>query len=78
MYVLGENQDVVPMIMPLYHIYGFALCIMGNIFHGSKTITLPKFTPDTFISVLKNHKVTHLYGAPPLSKQISITYVINL
>ncbi|VEN47280.1 unnamed protein product [Callosobruchus maculatus] len=34
--------------------------------HGAKLITLPKFTPDSYISVLKGNPVTTAFVAPPL------------
>lgn len=59
-------QEVVPCILPAFHIYGFAV-IMANFLHaGGKVIMLPKFEENSFLSVLQKYEPTILYVAPPL------------
>ncbi|KAG5864245.1 putative 4-coumarate--CoA ligase 3, partial [Gonioctena quinquepunctata] len=59
-------QDVTPGVLPFYHIYGFNISNMCAAFCGTKVVTMDKFTPDLYISVLKNHIITLIYAAPPL------------
>ncbi|CAG9822644.1 unnamed protein product [Phaedon cochleariae] len=59
-------QDVIPGILPLYHIFGFSISAVNSTYNGSKSVYIDKFTPELFISVLKNHRITVLYAAPPL------------
>lgn len=66
---LSENsQDVLPCVLPMFHIYGLTVGTLFCMKKGCKLVTLPQFTPDSFISMLKNHKPTSLLVAPPLSK----------
>nr|CAH7765011.1 unnamed protein product [Callosobruchus chinensis] len=62
----GTFQEIMPVVLPLFHIYGFSVLIFYAGIHGAKLITLPRFTPDSFISILRNNPVTTLYVAPPL------------
>ncbi|CAH1997337.1 unnamed protein product [Acanthoscelides obtectus] len=59
-------QEVIPVVLPMFHIYGFSVCMMYTGTKGSKLITLPKFTPELYISVIKNNPVTSAFVAPPL------------
>lgn len=63
---LGDVQDVVPAILPMFHIYGFTVNILCAMKNGAKLVALPKFTPESYISVLKNNKVNVIFAAPPL------------
>ncbi|KAL3280184.1 hypothetical protein HHI36_017684 [Cryptolaemus montrouzieri] len=60
-----DYQEVVPTILPYSHIFGYSL-IMGAINLGAKMISLPSFSQDLFISVLRDYKSTMLYLVPPL------------
>ncbi|XP_074030495.1 uncharacterized protein [Leptinotarsa decemlineata] len=59
-------QDVTPGVLPFYHIYGFTVSVINTLYHGTKVVTLEKFTPDLYISVLKNNPISLIYAAPPL------------
>lgn len=63
---LGSHQDVVPAVLPFYHIYGMSVLALGRLVHGCKVVTLPKFEPNTFFKLLDQHQATVLYAAPPL------------
>ncbi|CAB3247030.1 unnamed protein product [Arctia plantaginis] len=62
----STNQDVTLNILPLYHIYGLTVILLHKLSIGSKIVTVPKFQPNTFINVLKEHPINMLYAAPPL------------
>lgn len=60
-----SHQDVIPAVLPFFHIYG--LMIMCWSFScGAKLITLPSFTPEKYISVLKKEKPSVLMIVPPI------------
>uniref|UniRef100_A0A0A9Y1R7 Luciferin 4-monooxygenase n=2 Tax=Lygus hesperus TaxID=30085 RepID=A0A0A9Y1R7_LYGHE len=59
-----ENwTEVIPLILPLFHIYGFAIAGL-TLYTGGEIISLPKFEEETFLKSLE--KATILYVAPPL------------
>ncbi|KAJ8944986.1 hypothetical protein NQ318_010188 [Aromia moschata] len=59
-------QEVIPAVLPMFHIYGFTVLSLSTLIIGSKVVTLRKFAPDVYISVLKNYNVTSVIAAPPL------------
>lgn len=61
-----EYQDVVPAVLPFFHIYGFTVLLMLQLAHGCRVITLPRFEPLSFINSLKKHKATFVSIVPPL------------
>ncbi|XP_011063256.1 PREDICTED: 4-coumarate--CoA ligase 1-like [Acromyrmex echinatior] len=59
-------QDVIPAVLPFFHIYGMNALIFPRLCFGAKIITIPKFVPETFIDVLEKNKVTALFCVPPI------------
>ncbi|KAJ8955210.1 hypothetical protein NQ317_001034 [Molorchus minor] len=62
----GSRQEVLPAVLPMFHVYGFTLTSVITLSKGSRVITLRKFTPDSFINFLKNYNTTIMFAAPPL------------
>ncbi|XP_022918533.2 uncharacterized protein [Onthophagus taurus] len=62
----GSDQDVVPCVLPMFHIFGFSLCMLALLQKGCKMVTLPKFTPNNFLNVLSNHKPHAMELVPPI------------
>ncbi|XP_057661159.1 uncharacterized protein LOC130896841 [Diorhabda carinulata] len=61
----GDFQDAIPAVLPMYHIYG----LMTNfvfLHQGSRSIAMEKFTPESYINVLKNNPISMIFAAPPL------------
>ncbi|XP_076241582.1 uncharacterized protein LOC143183762 [Calliopsis andreniformis] len=63
---IGSSQEVVPLILPFFHIFGMNAIVLPLLSKGAEIITLPKFTPDMFINVLMSHKVTAMFVVPPI------------
>ncbi|XP_018306977.1 4-coumarate--CoA ligase 1 [Mycetomoellerius zeteki] len=59
-------QEVIPAMLPFFHIYGMNAQILPRLSFGAKIITIPKFVPETFIDVLEKNKVTALFCVPPI------------
>ncbi|BET01218.1 AMP dependent coa ligase [Nesidiocoris tenuis] len=59
----ATSKEVIPLILPLFHIYGLAIASL-TILTGGEAVLLPKFEEETFVNSLKN--ATVLYVAPPL------------
>ncbi|VVC96528.1 unnamed protein product [Leptidea sinapis] len=62
----GSYQDVVPCILPFFHIYGLMVTLFGHISKGCKLITMSRFSPITYFDVLENEKPNLLYVVPPI------------
>ncbi|CAG4959615.1 unnamed protein product [Parnassius apollo] len=63
----GDFQDIVPCILPFFHIYGLVVTLIGHLAKGCKLISLPKFSASLYLDVLKNRKPTLLYVVPPIA-----------
>jgi Acyl-CoA synthetases (AMP-forming)/AMP-acid ligases II len=55
--ISGDFQEVIPALLPFYHIYGLLSLAIASLHQGSKIVTIPKFDPVHFISTVANHKV---------------------
>lgn len=59
-------QDVLPCVLPFFHIYGFTVTLLSKLALGCKLVTLPKFLPDTFLNAMEKYKGTMLHLVPPI------------
>ncbi|KAF5302853.1 hypothetical protein FQA39_LY02033 [Lamprigera yunnana] len=60
------HQDVIPAILPFFHVYGLNIILFTYIRALSKIVTIPKFTPEVFFDILKTHRPHVLLTAPPI------------
>jgi len=65
---LGDNQDVLPCVLPFFHIYGLTCTLLSKLAQGCKIVALPKFTPELYLNALDKHAATVLYLVPPISE----------
>jgi len=69
--------------MPMFHAGGMKT-LMESLYQGGKTITLPSFTPDTYLDSLLKHKPESLMMPPPLvqfmskSEKVTMKHLENL
>ncbi|KAK5643729.1 hypothetical protein RI129_007574 [Pyrocoelia pectoralis] len=61
-----QNQDVVPAILPIFHVYGMTSLMFLHMYNLCKIVTMPKFTPEHFVQLLINHKPQVLIIVPPI------------
>lgn len=67
----SSHQEVLPCVLPYFHIYGWTVTLVSKLSIGAKLVTLPKFNPDTYLDVLEKEKATVLHLVPPIGKDIS-------
>ncbi|KAK5643732.1 hypothetical protein RI129_007577 [Pyrocoelia pectoralis] len=60
------KDNVVPAIMPMFHIYGFSTILFAQFRLLSRIVCAPKFTPELFLDILKKHKPNVLYIVPQI------------
>ncbi|KAF7996587.1 hypothetical protein HCN44_002233 [Aphidius gifuensis] len=68
---IGEFQDVNPIILPIFHSYGFSILCMGLSF-GCKLICMPIFTPDSFLEICEKYPLTGLSVVPPIIQLMTL------
>lgn len=62
----ARGSDVVLALLPMFHIYGFALVTLASLARGSTLVTLPRFEPALFLQTIASHRVTRLAVVPPI------------
>ncbi|KAK7794346.1 hypothetical protein R5R35_011279 [Gryllus longicercus] len=62
----GDFQDVIPAVLPFFHIYGMVVVLLNSLCMGAKVVSLPKFDPAGFVRTMIEKKATGLFAAPPL------------
>nr|CAD7610456.1 unnamed protein product [Timema genevievae] len=60
------RQERVLSVLPLFHIYGFNTILNQTVSKGIHLITMNKFTPEHYITALKQYKPTILFVVPSL------------
>lgn len=65
---LGSWQDKASAVLPFYHIYGLVLVFLINFSQGVQLVTMPRFHPESYVDMIRKHKPTLLYTAPPIGK----------
>ncbi|KAF2886443.1 hypothetical protein ILUMI_19730 [Ignelater luminosus] len=61
-----NHQDTIPAVIPWFHVYGLGVILLNNLRNTSKTVSLPRFSSDLYISTLSKHKAHVLYVVPPI------------
>ncbi|KRT79568.1 AMP-binding protein [Oryctes borbonicus] len=60
------HRDCMPALLPMFHIYGFTTTVFYAMKGGTKLITLPKFTPESYLDTIVRHKPNVLMLVPPI------------
>ncbi|KAK5643335.1 hypothetical protein RI129_007180 [Pyrocoelia pectoralis] len=64
----GSEREVVPILLPMYHIYGLVVVLLHGLFKGCKLVTIQRFKSQPFINLMLEHKPTVLYLVPPIAR----------
>lgn len=71
------TQDVVPAILPFFHIYGLTIILTGFLRMGAKIVCVPQFTIPDYVKILVNYKPTLLYVVPPIVQMMALNEEIT-
>uniref|UniRef100_A0A1Y1N410 AMP-dependent synthetase/ligase domain-containing protein n=1 Tax=Photinus pyralis TaxID=7054 RepID=A0A1Y1N410_PHOPY len=67
---LCPEQNVMPFILPMYHIYGMTMIMLQGLLRGCKLVTVPKLTSTMLVNVLDNFRTTALFIVPPIVEML--------
>ncbi|XP_024937111.1 4-coumarate--CoA ligase 1 [Cephus cinctus] len=59
-------QDIIPVILPMFHIFALTLCVCKGLCYGAKLVCVPRFSTERFLQVLHKSRPTLIYVAPPI------------
>jgi acyl-CoA synthetase (AMP-forming)/AMP-acid ligase II len=65
LYHVGSD-DVFLAALPFFHIYGLSIVLGYGLRHGATIVTLPRFDPQRWLSLIETRQVTWLHVAPPM------------
>ncbi|XAR54743.1 hypothetical protein NMG60_11030015 [Bertholletia excelsa] len=66
MYAYPSTENVYLGVVPMFHVYGLSLCVMGLLSLGSTVVVMRKFDENEMVKAIGRHKVTHFPLVPPL------------
>jgi acyl-CoA synthetase (AMP-forming)/AMP-acid ligase II len=61
-----SRDDVFLATLPFFHIYGLSIILSYGLRHGATIVTLPRFRPDQYLSLIAARRVTWLHLVPPM------------
>ncbi|GAA1868600.1 AMP-binding protein [Myceligenerans crystallogenes] len=60
-------DDVVPAVLPFFHIYGMTVLLNLALHVRAALVTLPRFDLEQYLRVIAEHRGTYLFVAPPIA-----------
>lgn len=60
-------DDVVPAVLPFFHIYGMTVLLNAAVHHRARLVTLPRFDLEQYLEVVAEHGATYLFVVPPMA-----------
>eukprot|EP00753_Platysulcus_tardus_P004558 PLAT12543.27.p1 GENE.PLAT12543.27~~PLAT12543.27.p1 ORF type:complete len:334 (+),score=192.79 PLAT12543.27:244-1245(+) len=60
------SEDTIVGVLPWFHIYGMVVVQMAPLVTGCRCVTLPSFSPDSFLSAMDSYSVTKAHLVPPI------------
>jgi 4-coumarate--CoA ligase len=60
-------DDVVPCVLPFFHIYGMTVLLNLALSTRARLVTLPRFDLAQYLGVIQEHRATFLFVAPPIA-----------
>ena len=65
-----EGEIKLLALLPLYHVFGFIAVYLWFAFFGRTLVFLKDWAPQTLVSTIRKHKVTHVFAVPMVFEKI--------
>lgn len=62
----GDMHRVFLCVLPMFHVFGLAVIVYGQLQKGNALVSMAKFEFDMFLRNLEKYRVTHLWVVPPI------------
>ncbi|WP_407317233.1 AMP-binding protein [Isoptericola halotolerans] len=66
-YIPLTHDDVIPAVLPFFHIYGVTALMNGALYQRSALVTMPRFDLPEYLGIIEKHRATALFVAPPIA-----------
>ncbi|ANC29721.1 AMP-binding protein [Isoptericola dokdonensis] len=70
-YIPLTRDDVIPAVLPFFHIYGMTVLMNGALYQRSSVVTLPRFDLAEYLRIITEHRATVLFVAPPIALAVA-------
>ncbi|XP_072752220.1 uncharacterized protein [Anoplolepis gracilipes] len=64
-------QDIIPLMLPMFHIYGLIIIMYCYLRIGGKLVCMPQFSMNNLIKLLEEHRCTVLHTVPPIVQMMA-------
>jgi acyl-CoA synthetase (AMP-forming)/AMP-acid ligase II len=61
------GDDVIPAVLPFFHIYGMTVLVNGAIYQRATLVTMPRFDLGEYLRIIQQYRATTLFVAPPIA-----------
>ncbi|EFN62390.1 4-coumarate--CoA ligase 1 [Camponotus floridanus] len=65
------HQDIVPVILPMFHIYGLVIILYCYLRIGAKLVCMPQFSMNKLVKLLEDYRCTVMYTVPPIIQMMT-------
>ena len=65
--VIQQPSDVLLANLPFFHLYALLVILLCGIRQGASVLILPKFEPNLLLDSISDHRVSHVFLAPPVA-----------
>ncbi|XP_057802022.1 4-coumarate--CoA ligase-like 6 isoform X2 [Salvia miltiorrhiza] len=66
LYDYPSSENVYLAVVPMFHVYGLSLFVLGLLSLGSTVVTMKRFDADEMVRAIDRYAVTHLHSVPPI------------
>ncbi|CAL1687970.1 unnamed protein product [Lasius platythorax] len=64
-------QDILPLMLPIYHMYGLITIMYTYLRIGAKLVCMPQFSMKNLIKLLEDHSCTIMHAVPPIVQMMA-------
>ena len=64
LYTLRNSPQIFAALLPLFHVYGLATCLLAPTAMAAACVMIPRYDPGEFLKLVQQHKITMYPGAP--------------
>lgn len=62
----GEMHNLLLCVLPMFHVFGLAVIMCGNLQRGDGIVSMAKFDFEMLLGAVEKYRVTHLWVVPPI------------
>ncbi|WCJ29043.1 4-coumarate--CoA ligase-like 4 [Euphorbia peplus] len=70
-YDYSSSENVYLAVLPMFHVYGLSLFVLGLLSLGSSIVVMRRFDADDMVKVIDKYGVTHFPAVPPLLQALT-------